>query len=198
MHPGHGELRDRSDLSVRVLTGRESARSRLDRRVGVVRCLVDISNADLFEHLSQRSGDRGVGCGQPVTHILREGMHRQQHQKRVMPVGDEPHCDLDVDPYGVEIARFRWCRVQSLAKRLLPQDHLVTEHDGYQLVGGGEVFVDGRSRKPRPGGDSRHGDGIRPFGDKKFLTGGHEIGPALIAMLRDRRGGDARHVVILS
>jgi len=88
--------------------------------------------------------------------------------------------------------------VQSLAKRLPPQDHLVTEHDSYQLVGGGEVFVDGRSRKPRPGGDSRHGDGIRPFGDKECLTGGHEIGTALIAMLRDRRGGDARHVVILS
>lgn len=88
--------------------------------------------------------------------------------------------------------------MQSLAKRLLPQDHLVTEHDGYQLVGGGEVFVYGRSRKSRPGGDSRHGDGIRSLGGKKFLTGGHEIGTALIAMLRDRRGGDARHIVILS
>ena len=61
-------------------------------------------------------------------------MHRQQHQKRVMSVGDEPHSDLDVDPYGVEIARFGWCRVQSLAKRLLPQAPLVTEHDGAALL----------------------------------------------------------------
>ena len=52
--------------------------------------------------------------------------------------------------------------------------------------------------KARPGGDSRHGDGIRPFGYKKFLAGGHEVGTALIAMLRDRRGGDARHFAILS
>ena len=89
-------------------------------------------------------------------------------------------------------------RVQSLAKCRLPQDHLVTEHDGYQLVGGGEVFVHGRSRQTRPGGDSRHGDGIGPFSDKEFLAGGHEIGTALIAMLRDRRSGDARHIVILS
>ena len=72
----------------------------------VVRCLVDISNADLRERLTYRSGDRGVGCGQPMTHILREGMHRQQHQKRVMSVGDEPHGDFDVDPDGVEISRF--------------------------------------------------------------------------------------------
>ena len=50
----------------------------------------------------------------------------------------------------------------------------------------------------RPGGDSRHGDGIRPFSDKEFLAGGHEIGTALIAMLGDRRSGDARHIVILS
>ena len=41
-----------------------------------------------------------------MTHILREGMHRQQHQKRVMSVGDEPHGDFDVDPDGVEISRF--------------------------------------------------------------------------------------------
>ena len=36
------------------------------------------------------------------------------------------------------------------------------------------------------------------FGDKEFLAGGHEIGTALIAMLRDRRSGDARHIAILS
>ena len=44
-------------------------------------------------HLEERRPQRGLG--QSVTHILREGMHRQQHQKRVMSVGDEPRGDFD-------------------------------------------------------------------------------------------------------